>query len=92
MSGREPERSCIGCRRRRPKAELLRLARAPDGAVNVDRSGKAPGRGAYLCRDDPSCLRLATTKGALGRALRVPLGPGDLATLEASVKEEIEAP
>lgn len=58
----------------------------------MDPRGSAPGRGAYVCRDDPSCLSRATGKGALARALRASLGPDDLATLEADVKEEIEAP
>ena len=60
------ERTCVGCRRVRPKAVMVRIVRGPDGSVNVDRSGHAPGRGAYVCGRE--CLRLA--RGRLGRALR----------------------
>ena len=46
-----PTRSCIACRTARPKRDLLRVVRAPDGQVAIDPTGRAPGRGAYLCRD-----------------------------------------
>ena len=45
---RLPERSCVACRTTRPKRELVRVVRAPDGSVAVDATGRAPGRGAYL--------------------------------------------
>jgi predicted RNA-binding protein YlxR (DUF448 family) len=86
--GRVPERTCVGCRGRRAKGELLRLVRRPDGAVEVDPTGRAPGRGAYVHRD-PGCARLATTRGALGRALRVTLAPDDLATLKVEIDKEM---
>ena len=50
---REPERTCVGCRRSRPKSALIRLVRSPDGSVGVDRDGRAQGRGAYVC--SPQC-------------------------------------
>jgi uncharacterized protein len=46
---REPERTCVGCRRSRPKNELIRLVRSADGGAIVDVAGRAPGRGAYVC-------------------------------------------
>nr|WP_245526805.1 YlxR family protein [Marinithermus hydrothermalis] len=45
---------CVSCRRRRPKRELLRIVRTPEGFV-IDRTGKRPGRGAYVCPDTPTC-------------------------------------
>lgn len=86
---REPERSCVGCRARRPKVELLRLVRNPEGRVQVDRSGRAPGRGAYVDRD-LECVAHATRRGALVRALRVRMAPEDLATLRSDIEREIE--
>jgi predicted RNA-binding protein YlxR (DUF448 family) len=63
---------CAGCRRRRPKAELVRLALSPSGAVILDPPSRAPGRGAYLCRESgPACLEKARRRGGLGRSLRV---------------------
>ena len=49
-----PERMCVACRRRRPKRELLRVVLTPEGPV-IDPSGKKPGRGAYVCPDQPEC-------------------------------------
>ena len=62
----------MACRTNRQKRELVRIVRAPDGAVTMDETGRAAGRGAYLCRD-AGCWRLAIEKGALRRALEVPL-------------------
>jgi hypothetical protein len=84
----QPARTCLGCRVIRPKPELLRIVRGPDG-VHVDPSGKVPGRGAYVHRD-PGCVREATKRGALARALRVSLSPDDLATLRSEIEREIE--
>lgn len=87
--GREPERTCVGCRIKRPKRELLRVARTPNGRIEVDPRGKAPGRGAYVCRDT-ACVEQATRKGRLGRALSVALDPEDLARLRTEIEREIE--
>jgi hypothetical protein len=46
-----PQRTCIACRQVKSKRELIRVVRAPDGKVFADETGKANGRGAYLCRD-----------------------------------------
>ena len=44
------QRTCVACRRARPKKAMIRVVRAPDGSIRVDETGKANGRGAYLCR------------------------------------------
>jgi hypothetical protein len=71
MGGRRgkdgPIRTCLGCRQRRPKAELVRLVRREDGRLAVDRAG--PGRGAYVCAD-AECAERALRGGRLGAALR----------------------
>jgi predicted RNA-binding protein YlxR (DUF448 family) len=85
----EPERTCVGCRTKRPKRELLRIVRAGQGRVEVDAGGKAPGRGAYVCRDS-ECVAKATRKGTLGRALKTPLGSEDLARLLAEIEREMK--
>ena len=65
-----PIRQSIGCRSQKPKNELIRVVRSPQGDVSLDFRGKAPGRGAYLCRD-PQCLKKAVKSRALERALSV---------------------
>ena len=62
-TGREPHRTCVACRRVRPKSELIRLV-ASDGNVVVDERKVAPGRGAYACADGgcPERARSRATK------------------------------
>jgi uncharacterized protein len=66
----------VACRTPRPKRELVRIVRTPDGRIAIDESGRVAGRGAYLCAD-VACWRNATTKGALERALATAL-PAEL--------------
>ncbi|MBI4562397.1 MAG: YlxR family protein [Candidatus Rokubacteria bacterium] len=66
---RAPVRTCIGCRGRRPKSQLVRLVREPDGLVGLDRSGTAPGRGAYVC-PGRGCVATALKQGRLAHAFR----------------------
>jgi hypothetical protein len=66
-----PARMCIGCRRVRPKRELLRLVLQGDGLVTVDARHRAPGRGAYVCADVP-CVERACKGGRLAHAFRRP--------------------
>ena len=63
-----PIRQCIGCREQKPKTELIRVVRSPEGDVSLDFRGRSPGRGAYLCRDS-ACLKKAAKSRALERAL-----------------------
>jgi hypothetical protein len=64
-----PERTCLACRTRFAKAELLRfVVRA--GVLVVDQTGQLPGRGAYCCRREGCLKKFAARKGSLTRALR----------------------
>lgn len=64
-----PIRSCVSCRTKSNKRNLIRIVRTPDGEIRIDPTGKAPGRGAYLCRTK-ECLAIAWKGNKLGRALR----------------------
>ena len=63
-----PMRMCVGCREMKPKAELMRVVKPQDGDPAIDRTGKAPGRGAYVC-ERAECLKRAQKTRALERAL-----------------------
>lgn len=69
-----PQRTCIGCRKVRPKAALVRLVRSADGRVHVDDRGRAEGRGAYVC-PEPECLGKAFRGGRLAHAFKRPSEP-----------------
>jgi predicted RNA-binding protein YlxR (DUF448 family) len=85
-----PERTCVGCREAAPKPTFLRVARSPEGAVAVDPTGRAPGRGAYLHRD-PGCVGEAFRRGSIAAALRTPLGSAEAASLRQDIEEELRA-
>ncbi len=86
MQKKIPMRRCVGCREMKPKRELCRVVRSPDGAVTLDAGGRSPGRGAYLCRNS-ECLLRAIKSRALPRALDAEVPD---AVLEA-LRTELEA-
>ena len=67
MPKKIPMRQCLGCREMKPKRELIRVVRAPEGGVSLDFHGKKPGRGAYLC-PNPDCLKRVRKSRGLERA------------------------
>lgn len=69
-----PMRMCVGCREMFPKKELLRVVKSPEGVISFDHVGKAPGRGAYICRR-AECLNKAMKIRALERQLECAIGP-----------------
>ncbi len=78
-------RTCIGCRRVAEPAELVRIARRPDGSIAVGRA--EPGRGAWLC-PGVACFETAVRRRALGRALRAELGAVELGWLRERLFQE----
>ena len=60
-----PERMCVACRERKQKREMIRVVRNMDGTLSVDDTGKAPGRGAYIC-PTLDCLERAKKPMPLG--------------------------
>ncbi len=74
--GPGPWRTCVACRQRRPKEELLRLA-VVAGRVTVDEIQTLPGRGAYCCREEMCRQRIVNNKKMLFRAFR--MQPAELA-------------
>jgi uncharacterized protein len=89
MAERAPMRTCAGCRRVRPRVELIRLAvTVSTGRVTLDPTGRSPGRGAYLCRETGiTCLRRSRRHRSLARSLRVGDDLIDEPTLAAALRE-----
>ena len=67
-----PMRMCVACREMKPKKELIRVVRTPEGEIVADETGRKNGRGAYLCRAE-ACFNKAVKTRALERALEHPL-------------------
>ena len=83
----EPVRTCVGCRARAAKSDLLRVV-AVGGALIPDPRGRLPGRGAHL-HPDRDCLALAERRRAFGRALRLDRTP-DVAAVEDYVTQRAD--
>jgi len=71
-----PQRTCIGCREKKDKKDLIRIVKDKEGNISVDKTGKANGRGAYIC-DDVTCLEKAIKSKSLQR------------TFETEITEEL---
>lgn len=67
-----PMRMCVGCREMKPKRDLLRVVKSPEGAVSIDVTGRKPGRGAYVCKS-AQCLEKAIRQRQLERAFECAL-------------------
>lgn len=63
-----PERQCLGCNEHKPKNEMLRVLRTPEGEILLDFTGKKSGRGAYICRS-AECLKKARKSRRIERNL-----------------------
>lgn len=64
-----PERTCIGCNEKKEKKDLIRIVKDQKGNIRVDISGKANGRGAYICKNI-ECLEKAIKTKKLERSLK----------------------
>ena len=73
-SSHEPVRTCVGCRGEAGKPGLIRIVRRAAGGAEIDSTGSAAGRGAYL-HADTTCVDLARKRKALDRALRTTIQP-----------------
>ena len=78
-------RQCLGCREMKPKKELIRVVRSPEGEISLDFKGKASGRGAYVC-PDPRCLKKAIKARALERAFSAQIPPEIYERLESQME------
>ena len=85
MPKKIPMRQCLGCREMKPKGELIRVVRSPEGEISLDFRGKKPGRGAYLC-PSPDCLARAKKSRAIERAFSAQVDPEVYAALEGQMQ------
>lgn len=85
----EPIRTCLGCRRRFPKRQLIRFAVSKEGHIAVDVTGKKPGRGAYVC-PRLECVEAAMRVKRLQRPLRRPVDEATVAQLKADLVQIIQ--
>ena len=87
MQKKIPQRQCMCCRERKAKRELILVVRGPEGTVSLDFSGKAPGRGAYLC-PNAECLKKAIRSKALDRSLETQIPQQVYERLEKEMEQQ----
>lgn len=63
-----PQRMCVGCQEMKPKKEMIRVVKTPENSIEIDLTGKRPGRGAYVCPKE-ECLQKAIKARRLEKAL-----------------------
>jgi predicted RNA-binding protein YlxR (DUF448 family) len=80
----EPVRTCVGCRVRAPRSELVRIVAGPEGLA-IDRRRSAPGRGAYV-HGVTACLEIAGRAGVLAKALRTSPAEDELGRLMLDIE------
>jgi predicted RNA-binding protein YlxR (DUF448 family) len=79
-----PERQCLGCNEHKPKMELLRVVKTPEGEIVLDFTGKKSGRGAYLC-NNLACLKKARKSKRIEQNLETSIPDELYATLETQL-------
>ncbi len=82
-----PMRKCTGCNEMKPKKELVRIVRSPEGDISVDLTGKKSGRGAYICKDS-KCLAAAKKAKRLERAFECSIPEEVYERLEGEMENE----
>jgi len=80
----QPMRVCVGCEELKSKKELIRIVLSPTGEISVDKTGKAPGRGAYICPEE-SCFAAAYKAKRLEKSLKHAVS----AEIYENLKEEL---
>ena len=81
-----PQRMCLGCQEVKPKRELIRIVRSPEGEFSVDATGKKPGRGAYIC-PQMECFAAARKSKGLERSFKSPIDKSVYELLEQQLTE-----
>ncbi len=82
----QPQRKCLGCNEMKDKKDLLRVVRDKDGNVFFDKTGKASGRGAYICKN-PECFKKCRKGGRFEKAFKSKINESIYDQLEQKLNE-----
>lgn len=81
-----PMRRCCGCNEQKPKKELIRVVRSTEGEISLDLTGKASGRGAYIC-NSLECLKKARKSKRIDRTFEVTIPDGIYDKMEEEISK-----
>lgn len=82
-----PMRMCLGCGESKPKRELVRIVKSPEGEISLDFTGKKSGRGAYICRDS-ECLKKARKNKRLEKSFSCRIDDSIYEVMENELRSE----
>ena len=82
-----PQRTCIGCNSQKNKNELIRIVKNKEGVIRIDKTGKAQGRGAYIC-NNIECLEKAIKTRRLERTFEVKISEDIYENLRGVIVEK----
>lgn len=82
-----PERLCLGCNVSKDKRDLIRVVKTKTGEIFLDKTGKANGRGAYIC-NDAACLEKAIKTRRISRSLAVEIPPEVYDALRQAIQND----
>lgn len=81
-----PLRKCIGCQEMKEKRELLRVVKPKEGEIFIDPTGKANGRGAYICKTG-DCFEKTKKKRQLEKSFKCSISPEVYSMIEANLEK-----
>lgn len=84
-----PMRMCLGCGESKPKRELVRIVKSPEGEISLDFTGKKSGRGAYICRDS-ECLKKTRKNKRLEKSFSCRIDDSIYEVMENELRSESE--
>lgn len=79
-----PMRKCNGCGEQKPKKELVRIVKSPENEISIDFTGKASGRGAYIC-NNAECLKKARKSHRIDKAFEMTIPDEIFDQMEAQI-------
>ncbi|MDE5946959.1 MAG: YlxR family protein [Oscillospiraceae bacterium] len=85
-----PMRMCLGCGENKPKRELIRVVKSPEGEISLDFTGKKSGRGAYICKDT-ECLKKTQKNKRLSKSFSCKIDDSVYEALEEVLENELSA-
>ena len=83
-----PSRTCIGCETQKSKTELIRIVKTQSGEIKLDKTGKLPGRGAYIC-DKSECLNLAIRSKKLEKTFETKIEESVYESLKNTINQGV---
>ena len=84
-----PQRKCVGCNTSKDKKELIRVVKSPEGVISLDKTGRSPGRGAYVC-PNPECLKKARKTKRIERVFETSIPEEVYDALEKELEKDAE--